>query len=251
MSARKQKVILGWSMLLLTLCGIAFGYFMRMMPPPDANQTADQVASWYQQHHTNIRIGAAIAGWTSAFMIQFAVVIWAQIKRQEEGVQVWAALALTSGALTAVFFAFPPIAWGAAAFAPERAADVTAVMHQLGTLTYITTDQLYLGMWVAVAVICLTPTDVKHSPFPRWWGYLTIWTIIMFEAGAIAFIPHTGPFAWNGLLAFWFPLFLYGGWMLIQAILIWRALTAQQQEAEGTAAVQTRVPEGAEAALPA
>jgi hypothetical protein len=247
MSATKQRIVLAWSLIFMSICAIAFGALCRMIPPPDANQTSLQVAHWYQQHHTTIRIGAMIAGWTSAFMIPFAVVIAEQVERIEEGRKIWSKLALTSGALTAVFFALPPIAWGAAAFFPQRSPDVTAVMHQFGTLTYITTDQLYLFMWVTVAVVCFLPQKAPHSPFPRWWGYATAWIIIMFEAGAVAFIPHTGPFRWNGILAFWFPLFLFGGWMFGQGYLIWRALKLQQQAEQGSSETARPAPIGAAA----
>jgi hypothetical protein len=60
----------------------------------------------------------------------------------------------------------PPLFWGVAAFTPNRPADVTAIMHELGTLTITTTDQYYIFMWVAVVVICLLPNRVVHSPFP-------------------------------------------------------------------------------------
>jgi hypothetical protein len=240
MSERKQRIVLWWSLIFMLLYAIAIRFGFHMMPPPSAHQTSNEVARWYQDHRTSIRIGAAIAGWTSAFMIPYGVVIYFQIARQEQGAKVWSVLALCSGALTAVFFAVPPLAWGAAAFSPARAPQITALMHEFGTLTFITTDQMYVFMWVVVAIVCLTPTTVKHSPFPRWFGYLTAWIVIMFEAGAIAFIPHSGPFAWNGLLAFWSPLILYGAWMLLMAWLILRALRRQQEEAEPVTATASR-----------
>ena len=52
----------------------------------------------------------------------------------------------------------------------------------------------------------------------------------MFEAGAIAFIPRSGPFAWNGPLVFWSPLILVAVWITIQSWLIFRALRAQKAD---------------------
>lgn len=81
-------------------------------------------------------------------------------------------------------------------------------MHELASLKMTTTDQFYIFMWIAVTVIALRPATqlIKNDPFPRWWGYGSLWSTTMFEAGAFAFIPRTGPFAWNGLLVFWSPL---------------------------------------------
>jgi hypothetical protein len=124
----------------------------------------------------------------------------------------------------------PPMFWGVAAYtAPRKDSEVTALMHELATITLTTTDQYYIFMWVAVTVIALRPATqlVKNNPFPRWWGYLSLWITIMFEAGAIAFVPRSGPFAWNGLLVFWSPLTLFGVWITVQCWLTFRALRGQ------------------------
>jgi len=109
-------------------------------------------------------------------------------------------------------------------------------MHELGLLTLTTTDQYYIFSWVAVAVISLRPNTVVHSPFPRWFGYFTIWIALMFEAGAIAFNTRTGPFAWNGLLVFWTPLSLFGLWIIVIAVLLFKAIAKQQADAVATEA---------------
>ena len=129
-----------------------------------------------------------------------------------------------------LFLALPPLFWGVAAYtAPRKDPEVTALMHELGTLTLTTTDQYYIFMWVGITVLALRPATqlVKNNPFPRWWGYLSVWITIMFEAGAVAFVPRSGPFAWNGLLVFWSPLTLFGVWISIQSWLVFRALRAQ------------------------
>ena len=65
-------------------------------------------------------------------------------------------------------------------------------------------SRLLSTVQIGVTVIALRPATqlVKNNPFPRWWGYTSLWITIMFEAGAIAFVPRSGPFAWNGLLVF-------------------------------------------------
>ena len=67
-----------------------------------------------------------------------------------------------------------------AAFTPTRDPQVTAVMHELGTLTLTTTDQYYVFMWVAICVISFIPATAKHSPFPRWFGYFNLWIGLSF-----------------------------------------------------------------------
>jgi hypothetical protein len=223
-----------WAIVFAVIYGIALALLFNMIPPPSPKLSATQVAHWYAVRHTRIRLGAVIASWTSAFMVPLFVVIGAQMAREERGQKPWSILTISGGILMSIFLVLPPLFWGVAAFTPARDPQITATMHELGMLTLVTTDQFYIFAWVAVAVICFLPKTVANSPFPRWFGYFTAWIAFMFEAGAIAFFPRSGPFAWNGLLVFWSPLTLFGLWIAVACYLLFGALR-RQQEALATA----------------
>jgi hypothetical protein len=230
MSERSQRILLWWGIIFAVIYGLVLGLLLNMIPPPTPKLSAAQIAHWYEVRHTKIRVGAVIASWTSAFMVPIAIVVAAQMSRQEQGRKVWSWITIASGTLMSIFLVLPPLFFGVAAFTPSRAPQITAIMHELGLLTLVTTDQYYVFMWVAVVVICLVPTAVKYSPFPRWFGYMTAWIAIMFEAGAFAFLPRTGPLAWNGLLVFWLPLTLFGLWIAVMSYLLFGALRQQREE---------------------
>jgi hypothetical protein len=230
MSERSQRVLIWWGVIFAVIYGLALGLLLNMIPPPSAKLSAVQIAHWYAIRHTKIRIGAVIASWTSAFMLPIAIAIAEQIRRQEKGSRVWTWCVLSGGGLMSMFLVLPPLFWGVAAFTPHRAPQVTSIMHELGMLTLTTTDQYYVFMWVAICVISFIPATAKHSPFPRWYGYFTAWTAIMFEAGAFAFLPRTGPFAWNGLLVFWVPLTLFGLWIAVTSYQLLGALRRQRED---------------------
>jgi hypothetical protein len=175
---------------------------------------------------------ASVAGWTSGFMVPLAVVVAIQISRHEKGKPVWSTAAIAGGAMMSVPLVQPPIFWGVAAVTPTRAPEIAAVMHQLAMLTFVTTDQYYIFMWVAIAVIALIPNSVVHKPFPRWFGYYTAWTALMFETGAVAYLTRTGPFAWNGLLVFWLPTVTFFIWIVVFAVQLFTALAKQSQDAQ-------------------
>jgi hypothetical protein len=210
--------------------GLALGFLLHMIPPPRATLDVNQIAHFYIHRAAQIRVGAVIASYTSAFMLPLSVVVAVQISRLEKGRPVWAIASCASGAMMSIFLVLPPLFWGVAAFLPHRAAESTALMHELGMLTLVTTDQFYIFMWIGVAVLCFTKTNVAHSPFPRWMGYFTLWTALMFEAGAVAFLFKTGPFAWNGLLVFWSPLTLFGAWIAIMSTLLIKNIKRQADD---------------------
>lgn len=200
-----------------------------MLPPPSAALGSEAVAAFYTENSLRIRIGAVICSWCSAFGLPIATAISIQMRRVEHGgMPVWSILQFGGGIMTSLFLVLPPLFWGVAAFNPGRAPEVTALMHEIAMLTLTTTDQYIIFQFVAIAWICLGREQVANSPFPRWMGYFTLWAAFIFELGAFAFIPKTGPFSWNGLFVFWFPFFVFGTWITVISITMLRAISAQR-----------------------
>jgi hypothetical protein len=229
MSERSQRILVWWALLGTVVYGCCMFFLWHMLPPPSPQWPAERIAQFYQEHSTQVRVGAMIAGWLSGFFLALAVVIAVQMRRIERR-PVWAMMALAAGALTTVYLTLPPLFWGVAAFTPTRNPEITATFHEFGVLSVITTDQYFVFLWVAIVVVCLTPTKVVASPFPRWFGYFSAWCALIFECGAVAFLPRSGPFAWNGLLAFWLPFSVFGVWMIVVSVLLLRALRQQSDE---------------------
>lgn len=231
MNTRAQRILLWWGLAWTLVYGLVWWRLLHMMPPPTARLTADEIARFYLENGGEIKIGAMICGWTGGFMVPIAIVVAAQIARLEKGFPVWAAAAFAGGTLMSVPLVLPPIFWGTAAFTPTRSPEITAIMHELAMLTFVTTDQYYIFMWVAITAASLFPATARHSPFPRWFGYYTAWTALMFETGAVAFLTRSGPFAWNGLLAFWLPVITFFAWIVVAAAMLFRAISAQEKAA--------------------
>jgi len=238
-SERSQRAILWWGIALAVAYGLALVFLLQQVPTKNPEWGAQQVADFYLENQAKIKWGAVIGGWTGGFMMPILAVVAVQMARVETGGwKIWSALSLVSGALMSLLLMLPPLFWGVAAYtAPRKEPEVTALMHELASLTLVTTDQYYIFLWVAVTVLCLRPATqlVPNNPFPRWWGYLSMWITVMFEAGAFAFVPRTGPLAWNGLLVFWSPLTLFGVWISIQSWLLFRALRHQSADSDAPA----------------
>ena len=228
MTERAQTIMIWWALIFMTIFGFTWWGLLDMMPPPPATWTPNEVAAFYVEHGFKIKLGALIASWTSAFMVPFSVVVAVQMARLEKGTPVWSILQFAGGILMSIFLVLPPIFWGIAAYSPERAPQVTALIHEIAMLTLVTTDQFYIFQMVAMAYVSLTQTADAQSPFPRWIGFFTIWSALIFEVGAIAFIPKTGPFSWNGLFVFWFPLVIFGAWVMTISVSMLQALKRQQ-----------------------
>jgi hypothetical protein len=229
MDGKKQRILLVWMWGFSIAQGAALVSVIRVFPPPSATWTAERVAQWYQGHSTAILAAAMLLSWTSAPLIQFSVVLWHQARRVEIGAKIWSTLILIGVSLTSVFIAILGMCFGTAAYSPYRAPEITEVMHQFGVLFMVTTEQFFIAGWVGVALVCFTTPDRPDNPFPLWWGWTTVWAILLFEPGAVAFLFKTGPLSINGIFAFWIPAIGFALWTVGQTVLIWRALRIQDR----------------------
>lgn len=229
MSEKAQIQMIWWGLIFMAIFGVTWYFLLHMMPPPTATLTEAQVAAFYIENGFEIKLGAMVASWTSAFMVPFGTALAIQMARLEKGrVPAWSILAFAGGILMSMFLVFPPICWGVAAFTVTRAPEVTTLMHELALLTLTTTDQFYIFQMIPAAIVSLKIRDHDElSALPRWLGYLILWCAVAFEVGALAFMFKTGPFAWNGLLVFWMPLVLFGLWVPVTSIVMIRALKRQ------------------------
>jgi hypothetical protein len=232
MSARSQTILVWWALIFMAIYAAAFIGLLKMVPPPPATLPPEAVAAFYAKNALSIKLGAVIASWTSAFAVPFAIVISVQLARLEKGVPVWSIAQFAGGILMSIFLVLPPLFWGIAAFNPARPPEVTALMHETALLTLVTTDQYFIFQMVAIGYVSLTQKTDSRSPFPRWMGYYTLWAALMFEIGAVAFIPKSGPFSWNGLFVFWCPFLIFFTWLMVLSVCLLRAIRLQGRSAQ-------------------
>ena len=72
----------------------------------------------------------------------------------------------------------------------------------------------------------------KSEPrvLPRWFGFFCIWAGILFTPGMFAIFFKTGPFAWNGLLAFWLAFAVFFAWLGVMA---WQIIALAKRSDSG------------------
>jgi hypothetical protein len=226
-SKRSQQALLWWGIGFTALYVLSVAVFIGVVPPQPPNWSAERVAEYYSDHQGRILLGAVLASFSGAFMVPLGVVAAFQSARLEPGRPVWSVFMAVGGTFTSIFLVIPTVCFGVAAYRPDRDPDVTALMHDAAYLALFSTVQFYIFFGVSIAIACLRGEDAADSPFPRIFGYFTIWCTFMFEIGGVCFLAKHGPFAWNGLFIFWIPFFFFFTWLTMLCVLLHRALAAQ------------------------
>ena len=70
--------------------------------------------------------------------------------------------------------------------------------------------------------------------FPRWVGFFSMWVGVLFvPGGMLTFFKH-GPFAWDGLFAFWIPLLTFFCWYLVMFVFLRQGILTQARAEPAT-----------------
>jgi hypothetical protein len=209
----------------LVLLLIGFWPLARFIPPPSANDTAVQIAHFYQHDTTAIRAGLLIV--FVSFMTYeplVAVVTRLMLRRSPNNAMAW--LQLGAGTGSWLFLLVPTMVLSAAAFRPDRAPDVTQALHDIGWFFFFMGFVPFVVQSIAITVFVLEDTG-EGALFPRWVAYFGIAFEVLFVLGGLCTFFKTGPFAFQGLLTYWVPLGMYGAEVLVLTWVCHQAIVSE------------------------
>jgi hypothetical protein len=212
----------------------------RFVPPPSPNNTALATARIYQHNHVRIRIGLIISLYGATLLMPWSVAITEQMKRIE-GYRhhPLATTQMALGVMLVLEFLFATIFWLAAAFRPMANIEITARLHDIGGIMYVGLPMTTMLECVVLGMAILQ--DRRPNPvFPRWLAYLSFWAAASFVFGSLNYLTHTGPLAYDGILAWWLGLIIFSIWIAAVTISLLRDAIPHQvaeETATGTAEV--------------
>jgi hypothetical protein len=220
----RNQLICAWcGPVCITLFFIGAWPLAHILPPHWPSASAADIAAIYGQNVNVFRLGILIVMISAAFLLPFSAAISMQMARIEGRLPVLALTQFGAGALGTMIITIPMLIFTATAFRPERAPELILLLNDLAWLTFAMPFGAAVIQSLAIGLAIIS--DKSTSPlFPRWVGYFNFWVALLFvPAGMISFFKD-GPFAWNGLIAFWLPAIVFGIWFMVMFPMLTKAI---------------------------
>ena len=104
------------------------------------------------------------------------------------------------------------------------------MLNDAGWIFTVTPVPPFLVQFIPLGIAILMNKD-KAICYPRWLGFATLWSCVIFSPAVIAYFVKTGPFAWNGLFSFWIPLTVFVAWELLLVFYAFKCIARNSGEA--------------------
>jgi hypothetical protein len=205
----KRELWFAWgaTVFFYTLYAVVFFLFTHIQPPGQPWYTASESAAWFHRHHDGLQLGLAlifILGGLSATSISL---ITYSIRRMSVSRAFSYSYLIIYSVSAVPGFLFICIALTAGTMRPERDPHLQQWLYQLGFLSFSGTMGVFLiGSLVWMTAILLDTNRV----FPKWFGYLNLCNALTEVVVAPSWIFHRGVFPWNGLIAWWVDVVVFG-----------------------------------------
>lgn len=218
----------GPAMILLFFGGFAVAGFL---PPPPPTEPVEEVARRYQEDATQIRIGMEMVFFAAALCVPWIMAFGLQLKRAEGSHPVVASAQTGLGILLPLEFIVPVYCFMVAAYRPDRPASEVRLLNDLGWLPFVGLVYTFV-VQVALAGVAVLSDKRANPVYPRWFGYYCFWVATLAIPSGFNVFFHSGPMAWDGLIAWWLIAVDFGIWAIVMTALTLRAITNQQREQE-------------------
>lgn len=202
-----------------------------LFPPTDPNATSTQVAQFFIDHRTGIAIGTMLMCFGTGFLGLFIAAIAVQMRRTEIGSPLMTYAGLASAFFVAIDASLIPTLWAVCAFrAGEMPPDTVRTINDICWFLFLFPWQLGGGVWFIAVALAILWDKSPRPVYPRWLGFASLWfCILTIPAGMIVFFK-TGPFAFDGLLAFYVPLTALFIWVIVLTTETLKAFKRQASE---------------------
>lgn len=194
-----------------------------LIPIPGPSESAQQTYDHLVGQAFGVRLGLILAMVGSGLLVGYAASLFIQMKRIEGEHSVLSYFQMGSGLLLSLEFIYLIFFWQTATFRVDRAPELVQLLNDMAWIPFVGISSTLILQAFAFGFVVLM--DKREKPiFPRWIGWFSIFSAMSFTPGSFNMFFMHGPFAWNGLIAIYFPGTIYFFWNLLNCIYMSRAV---------------------------
>lgn len=193
------------------------------IPPINPAASAEHVAGIYAENINTIRLGLVFLIFGATFFAPFMAAITVMMSRMgnPSPALILVFTMINAGIYIGLFVIL--VAWGGASYRPSAFPEITRAFHDYTFIFLLWPGTILPMVYIALALAILSDTRTPKV-FPRWFAYYSFWSALMALTGClIVFFKH-GPFAINGLFAFWINLGTFFLWYIVVAVLLLKSV---------------------------
>jgi hypothetical protein len=211
-----------------SLYTVVFFLLTRTQPPGRPWLGPEQTVAWFADRHGGLLLGFALIFVLGGFSATSISLITYSIRRMSVS-RAYAYSYLILYAVAAIpGFLFMCIAMTVGALRPDRLPAHQQWLYDFGFLSFSGTMGVFLvGSLIWMAAILLD----RNGVFPRWFGYLNLCNALTEVVIAPSWIFQRGVLAWNGVIAWWIDVVVFG---MYTGVFIYLLRSVIQREDFGT-----------------
>jgi len=186
---------------------IIFFVLTRTQPPGKPWLSPEQTVEWFDGRHWGLLTGFALVFIFGGFSATAIGLITYSIRRMSVSRAFGYSYLILYAVAAIPGFMFIAVAMTVGTMRPDRTPAEMQLLYDIGFLSFSGTMGVFLiGSLVWMAAILLD----KNGVFPRWFGYMNLCNALTEVVIAPSWIFQRGVFAWDGAIAWWIDVVVFG-----------------------------------------
>lgn len=209
------------------LFAIGFVPLAGFLPPPTAHDSAAEIVAMYESDPDLFRLGTIVMMIGVFFIAPWGCAMASQTRRTEKGFPILTCIQVICTGVVVLTIAVFVTIWAVASFrAGSISPETTQTLNDIGFFLLLF-DWSPFCLWVASFAVAIFMDDSDEPVFPRWAAYLNLWVVFLSLPGGLIVFFKTGPLAFHGFVAFYFPVVVFFIWLVVMTVLTMRAIKAE------------------------
>jgi hypothetical protein len=226
----KRELWLAWWTMVIFYQTYSLVMFVvnRTQPPPEPGWDLAGQVRWFDSRHWGLLIGiAVVCAVLGMITLTNALIAYTMRRMSVSPVYAYTYLILyTLSGIPGMLLLCIPLTVGA--YRPERSPELIGWLYDFAFLSFSGT----MGVFLIGSLIWMTAILIdKNRVLPKWFAYLNLCNALTEVVVAPAWLFQRGVFAWNGAIAWWVNMVVFGVYTVSFIILLRQVI---QREDFGT-----------------